>query len=744
MTVPAEKADPRNLTNTPGVNEREPVWSPDGNTIAYFSDESGEYALHLRAQSGAGETRKLTLAEKPAFYFAPRWSPNSKKIAYLDSRLALWYVHLDDGKPVLVDREDSPDGDDMAAGWSPDSNWLAYAKKLKNGMRAVHLYSLARAKGMQITDGMSDAIHPVFDRNGRYLYFTASTDSGPSIEIDTASYMRNHTSGIYLVVLSKDRRSPLAPEVADEGAWDESQQTWSAGDVQIDLERIGQRILALPMPARRYEALQAGKPGILYAVEAAGQPPDHGSKRVIHKFDIAKRKADPLPIEGVRSFEVSFNGEKVLYQQGDNWVVASADLDEASKRTLKTDNIEVRIDPRAEWKQMYHEAWRNIREFFYDPGYHGLDLKAAEERYGPYLENLASRRDLNYLFTETMGELSVGHLFVGGGDLPEAKKVRTGLLGADYTIENGRYRFARIYDGENWYPDLRAPLTQPGLNVNAGEYLLAVNGRDLRGSDVIYSFFEGTADQQVVIRVGPDASGAKAREITVRPVDSERSLRGLAWVEGNRRKVEQMSGGRVAYIHLPDTAITGNYFFNRYFYAQVGKEAAIIDDRFNHGGHFAYDLIDYLKRPLLSVASFRNGTEWFQPHGAIFGPKAMIINEYACSGGDALPWYFRRAGIGKLIGTRTWGGLVGVSEVPALMDGGVVTAPSLGFWSPDGQWEVENRGIAPDIEVEQDPEAVRQGHDPQLEKAVQVVLEELEKHPVPKPKRPPYPNYHVR
>ena len=342
-----------------------------------------------------------------------------------------------------------------------------------------------------------------------------------------------------------------------------------------------------------------------------------------------------------------------------------------------------------------------------------------------------------------LGEMTVGHMFIRGGDSPEVKRVPTGLLGADYKIENGRYRLARVFDGENWNPDLKAPLTQPGVNVVAGEYLLAVNGRDLKATDEIYSFFEGTAGKSVVLKVGPDPSGAKAREVTVLPVPDEHQLRHLAWIEDNRRKVDRMTNGRVAYIHMPDTFFGGFTSFNRYFFAQVGKEAAIIDERFNHGGYLATDVIEYLKRPLMSMAMARDGADTAQPQGAIFGPKVMITNEFAGSGGDAMPWYFHRFGVGKLIGTRTWGGLVGIGDYPGLMDGGWVTAPDFAIWNPDdGQFDIENHGIAPDLVVEQDPKLVREGHDPQLEKAVAVVMEELEKNPPPKVKRPAYPKYH--
>jgi tricorn protease len=480
----------------------------------------------------------------------------------------------------------------------------------------------------------------------------------------------------------------------------------------------------------------------------------------VHRHDLKTRKSD-VAASGVRFFEVSRNGEKMLIRQGENWYIrnlppappagaatppapAPAAPSGPGAGQLNTANIEVKISPRAEWSQMYREAWRIERDFFYDPGFHGLDVKAAEKRYEPFLDGIGSRADLNYLFSEMLGNLVIGHLSVGGGQQPEVKRVQTGLLGCDFAVENGRYRFARVYNGENWNPDARAPLTQPGVNVAAGEYLLSVNGRNLTATDNVYSFFEGTADKQVLLRVSADPSAAGAREVTVIPVPSDRRLRTLAWMEDNRRKVDQLTGGRVAYVHLPDTSMGGLTNFTRYFFAQVDKQAVIVDERFNGGGLLATDIVEFLTRKLMSAVATRDGADELQPQGAIFGPKAMLINEFAGSGGDAMPWYFRRAGAGKLIGKRTWGGLVGRAGAPALMDGGVVAAPSSGVWdTSQSRWIAENVGITPDIEVEHDPELVRQGHDPQLEEAVKQVLMELDKNPPKKLVRPEFPKYHT-
>jgi tricorn protease len=801
LTVPAEKGDTRNLTATPGVMERDPAWSPDGQWIAYFSDQSGEYELHVRDSMGRNEARKIRLEQKPTFYFMPRWSPDSKKIAYLDAHLGTWYVDIDERKPVKVDKDRYlfPQSQRVPV-WSPDSRWIGYSKRLPNYMSAIFLYSLAEAKGRQLTDGLSDARYPVFDKDGKHLYFTASTDSGPSLEADIRSVTRPPSRNIYIVVLSKSDPSPFAPEsdeekavkpgeekkaeAADErntqkpdAAGEEPGQTPrpAAGastrvpDVRIDWDRIHQRILAMPLPARNYVGLQVGRAGNLFAIEAPqlGPPGPGPAGSTIHRHDLRQRRSDVVS-SGVRFFEVSANGEKFLTAQADRWSIhtirpmppasggggapsgappsgppaGGGAGGGAGAFTLRTDDIEVRSDPRVEWKQMYHDAWRIQREFFYDPNLHGLDLASAIRRYEPYLDSVQSRRDLNYVFADMMGEITVGHLGVGGGDVPETKTIATGLLGADYRIENGRYRFATIYDGENWNPDLKAPLTQPGVNVQEGEYLLTVNGRDVRATDNVYSFFEATSGKNVLLRVGPNPDGAGAREVTVIPVPSETRLRNLAWIEGNRRKVDAATNGRVAYVYMPDTSFGGLTNFTRYYYAQVGKDAVIIDERFNGGGALATDIIEHLKRTMMSLVATRDGEDEVQPQGAIFGPKVMIINEFAGSGGDAMPNYFRRAGVGKLIGKRTWGGLVGRAGAPPLMDGGFVSAPSSAVWGPAGQWDAENIGIPPDIEVEHDPAQVRQGKDPQLERAIAEVLAELKKSPVTKPTRPAYPNYH--
>jgi len=761
FTVPAEKGDIRDITRTVGAAERDPAWSPNGESIAYFSDQPGEYTLFIRKQNGLGPIRRINLSRPPSFFYRPVWSPDSTKIAYSDKRLQLWVVDLAHPKPVLVDHDrfDSP-LHEFDVQWSPDSRWLTYTKQLPSQLHAVFVYELATHTVTQITDGMSDTLYPVFDRSGKYLFFTASTNVGLSAGwLDMSSMDRPVTRSAYAVVLRKDLPSPIPPESDDEkvtkageapegevAAKTPKAKTAKKNEKQpvvtIDFAGIDQRIVALPVPARNYTGLYAGKAGVLFLTAEPKVPPlDGPAKLAVFRFTLKKRKTTRL-LEGASDFALSSDGAKMLYQRDGGWFIsASKAAPEGDKGRLDLHGFQVWVNPRAEWRQMYHEVWRIERDFFYDPHFHGLDLKAAEKAYAPYLDRITSRQDLNALFREMTGNMTVGHMFIRGGTMPKVQKVPVGLLGADYSIDHGRYRFDRILNGENWNPALHAPLTQPGINVRAGEYLLAVNGRQLHAADNLYSFFAGTAGKQTVITVGADPNGKSSRDLTVVPVRSERRLRHLAWVEHNRRLVDRLSGGRVAYVYLPDTANGGYANFNRYFFAQVGKQAVILDERYNHGGQLADYIIDYLKRQPMSRIASRQGQDVTEPVEAIYGPKVMIINQFAGSGGDAMPWYFRKAHIGPLVGERTWGGLVGIGGYPLLMDGGRITAPRWAIYGLNGHWEVENHGIAPDIEVEQDPKLVREGHDPQLEKAVQVVLGLLAKHPLPKFVRPPYPVY---
>jgi len=813
FTVPAKKGDIRNLTQTPGVYERDPAWSPDGKWVAYLSDASGEYQLMLHEQTGFAKPKVISLGEK-TFFYEPRWSPDSRKILYTDKHLHLHWMDIEKQKPILVDT-DTYDYVERTLDpvWSPDSKWIAYTKRLGNQFRAVFLYELATAKTHQVTDGLSDAASACFSRDGQSLFFAASTNVGLNVGwADMSSYEHPIRKTLYVAVLNKEKPSPFAPESDEEtvkgeaekkkeqksesaekkqdkkkagkkagkkekpsAASDQSDQsdqsaTTDASDrsddkaekkepadkeakkeekkevvVKIDLEGLDQRIVALPVPARNYDHLQAAEEGRLYYLalgdrlflEAAENP--EGTS--LHCFDMKKRE-EKLILQRVGDCQISGDGKKLLYQQvGGVYGIVNADGSAPTgDGKLTLDRMENRVEPKAEWAQMFNEAWRIERDFFYAPNMNGANWPAIRKKYEKFLPYVGHRSDLNFVFGEMLGELVAGHAYVGGGDAPRSEYVPGGLLGADYEIVDAYYRFARIYSGENWNPGLRAPLTEPGVNVKVGDYLLEVNGRPLKAPTNVYSLFEKTAGQITAIKVNAKPTLDGARTVTVVPIADESSLRFRDWIEGNRRKVDQLSKGRIAYVYMPNTADAGYTYFNRYYFAQINHDAVIIDERFNGGGSLADYIIDMLNRSLLANWATRDGKPFTTPNAAIFGPKAMIINQYAGSGGDAMPQFFRQKELGPLIGKRTWGGLIGIYDYPALMDGGRVTAPRMAIYSPDGKWEVENEGVAPDIEVEMTPKEVIAGHDPQLEKAVEVVLKALEKNPVKRMPPPPYPN----
>jgi tricorn protease len=801
LTVPAKESSTRDITNTPGVMEREPAWSPDGQSIAYFSDESGQYALHISSQNGAGEVKKFPLANDATYYFHPKWSPDSKMISFHDNKMQIWLLDTVTRKATVIDKG-MVDDDDYDTAWSPDSKWLAYTESVSNRFHALFLHSLTSGKSTRITDGLSDVRFPTFDRGGKYLYFTESTNYGTSSSgLDMSSDEFEVMRSVYGIALAADTVSPMAPQAEDEkapeagakdakekkdhddedankdkgkdkdkGDTDRSDDARKAEDVdkpekkekpekpkpvKIDLAHLEDRAVALPLPAGGYTDLTAGKDGTLYLLEGEGRFQAGRGQTLTHwtlKTKKSKKLADHLA-----GFDLSFDGEKMLLEMAHDegppvaagpvptFLIVPADAPvKPEEGKLDLSKMEVRVDPRAEWRQMFHEIWQIERSFFYDPHYHGVDPNAEEAKYGPYLDQVGSRSDLNYLFQEMLGDFSIGHLRGNGGTIPHPNQVRGGLLGADYEIVNGRYRIARIYTGEHWNPTARAPLAEPGVRVAEGNFILAINGKDLSGSDDIERLLEGTAETQVVLRIAADASGKDTHDATVTPIADDLSLRNFAWIEANRRKVEELSGGKLAYVYLPDTAAGGLANFNRYYFAQLDKQGAVIDERFNSGGQAADYIIHAMQRTLMSWWAPRYGAIYRTPQASILGPKVMITNEFAGSGGDAMPWYFRQAQLGPLVGKRTWGGLVGIGGIPTLMDGGHVTSPSFGFFNPQGQWDVENHGVQPDYEVEMEPKPVREGHDPQLEKAVSLALDELAKHPVPEPHRPEYPNYNRR
>lgn len=752
VTIPMEKGDDRNLTQSVAANDRGPVWSPDGKSIAWFTDESGEYQLRIGPQDGHGAVRNIKV-DGAGFYSNPKWSPDGTKISYVDNSSSLYVLDVASGTSTKISTDPMYRViSSIDHNWSPDSKWLAYTRDTAQYLETVQIYSLDQQKSFPVTDDLADVSDPVFDPNGKYLYFISSTNAGPTS--DWFSMWNNSaasTNEIYLVVLPKGVPSPLAKESDEEGAKkDDSSDDKKKDDtakkepvkVTVDFDGLNQRIQAVPIGEAVYSSIQVAKTGELYYLKRSGTYNRFtgDDPRNLQHYSLAKRKEE-LAVEKVNGYEISGDGKRVLLSMPDN-AFSIADIAEkidATKHKLAIDKVEVKIDPTVEWKEIFDEAWRINRDYFYDPNMHGADWKAMKAKYAVFLPDLAVRQDLNRVMQWMSSELSVGHHRLTGGDtLANVDAIPGGLLGADYKIENGRYRFAKVYGGLNWNPELRAPLTEPGVDVKAGEYLLAVEGKDLKVPDNLYARFERTAGRIVEITVGPNPDGTGSRVVKVVPIEDEAALRNRDWVERNLRYVTDKTQGRVAYVYVPNTTTLGHEYFTRYFFPQANRQAIIVDERHNGGGQVADYYLDILRRPFISYWAMRYGGDLKTPMASIQGPKVMLIDETAGSGGDLLPWMFRKLQMGTLIGRRTWGGLVGILGFPVLMDGGTITAPNLAIWDPQGGWVVENEGVPPDIDVEQTPADVIAGRDPQLDKAIEVALKQLEANPPPTPKRPAY------
>ncbi len=748
VTVPGEMGDVVNHSNTPGVHEKYPTWSPDGNHIAYFSDASGEYELHIR-EVKSGKVRKISL-QGAGFYAYPHWSPDNGKIALVDNSRSLYVVDLSSGKmnKVASDASYVPGSfRELFGSWSADSNWISYTTIKETNFEQAFAYSLSDRKSYPLSDGLSDVSQPVFDPSGKYLYMLASTDAGPVVNwFDQSNQDMESSYSIYLVTLQSDTPSPLAKKndleagEKPESSEDTDKKKKKKSDqkdkpaMRIDWDGITSRIIDLPIEPGTYGNLATPEEGKLYYVDRAAD--SDGSTLMV--FDLKEQEGKE--VMKADEFQIAARGEKLLYRRGRTWGIAPVGK-KPEGNMLDLNAIEVKIDPRKEWENIFEEAWKVNRDYFYDPGMHGADWLAMKEKYRVFLGDVSCRSDLYRVMQWMFSELAVGyHRFTGRGDqLRSPERVGGGLLGADYEVSGNRYRFKKIYGGLNWNPGLRSPLTEPGVNVNEGDYLIAVNGKQLTADQNLYSFFENTAGKLVELTVSPSSSGSSSRNVQVVPVGSENALRNRDWIEGNISKVSAATDGRVGYVYVPNTAAAGHEYFKRYFFPQADKEALIVDERFNGGGQLADYYIDQLRKPYQSSWAFRYGKDQKAPNASVQGPKVLLIDETAGSGGDYFPYLFRKFGLGKLIGKRTWGGLVGILGYPEFIDGGGVTAPNLAFYDEDG-FGIENVGVAPDIEVEQWPVQVNQGKDPQLEKAIEVILGELRTQSTSYPKRPDYPN----
>jgi len=794
FTVPAEKGDVRNLTNSSASAERDPAWSPDGKWVSYFSDQSGEYRLVVESQDGLTPPREVTLPN-PTHYYTPSWSPDSKKLLYTDTRLNVWVLDVESGKAKVV-------GNDpwmvpqrtLNPVWSPDSKWVAYSSRLRSLYHAIFVSNVETGETRQVTDGLADAVWPAWDAGGKYLWFLASTDFGLRSQwLDMTSYDREETFGLYFAVLKKGEASPLLPESdedagipadgrtggravggAESGSADSATPRGGRGRtepvvVQIDFDGLSQRILAVPgVPVRQYTQLAAGAAGAVFfrelpAAGGGGGGFGGGAGSTLHRYRLSDRRAQQF-LTGVADFALSADGKKLLYRTAGagggggggaggaaarpSLFLVDADRTPPTAGQGRLDvTLRMYLDRKAEFRQIFNEGWRNQRDYLYVPNMHGADWPGAKEMYGRFLPYVMHRADLNYLLDNMGAEIAIGHSYVRGGDMPDVPETTTGLLGADFTIDGGRYRIARIYDPESWNPDLRAPLAAPGVDARVGDYVLAINGIELRAPDDISRLLDGTANRQTVLTLNARPAMEGARTVTVVPVANEQGLRTRAWVESNRRRVDSLSGGRLAYVYLPNTGQPGYTSFNRYYFAQQDKLGAVIDERYNGGGSAADYIIDVLQRDFDGYFNNVAGDRYpfTSPSAGIWGPKVMIVNEMAGSGGDLMPWMFRYRKIGLLVGKRTWGGLVHTADTPPFIDGGSMIAPRGGFFTRDGRWAVENEGTAPDIDVENWPKDVIAGHDPQLERAVAEALRLLQEKPVVRmAKEPPPPTWGKR
>jgi tricorn protease len=758
FTVPAAKGEIRNLTASPGVREMNAAWSPDGRWIAYLSDRTGEYEIYVRPADGSGQERRVT-TDGTIWRFPPQWSPDSKKLTFGDKDRKLQWVDIASGRVKEADRSDRGDITDYR--WSPDSRWLAYTKTGESQLPSVWLYALDESKARQLTGDLTAETEPVWDPSGRYLYFLSNRDYNLTFSAYEFDYVYTNPTRVYVGVLAREGPALLLPESDEEKPQAEAPPSACIADAQdakeaaagaaaeekpdaakkapvrvkVDFEGFEDRVRALPGPAGNYQSLAVNGEAVFYLFNAGTGP------LTLKTFNFGERKEETV-LERVVGYDLSADGKKILFrQQGDAYGIADAKAGQKPEGgKLALDTLQVRIEPQAEWRQIYTDAWRTLRDWFYDPAMHGFDWPALRDRYGELLPFVATRADLDFVLAQLGGELSAGHIYVQESNDPGPERVEGGLLGAEIEPHaSGFFRVAHIFPGENWHADFRSPLTEPGVHVEEGELILAVDGQATDKVDNFYRLLENKADRVVTLLVNGKPSRGGAREELVRPVKSEQNLRYLDWVQRTRAKVEKAAGGRVGYIHLPNTAAAGNRELFKYFYPLAHKGALILDDRYNGGGFIPDRMISLLSRPLLNYWVNRSGTANPTPGFVNTGPKVTLINGQAGSGGDAFPYYFRKLGLGPLIGETTWGGLIGLTGGPSLVDGGTLTMPTFRFLTTEGEWGVENEGVAPDIEVVDRPDALARGEDPTLEKGIAVLLEALRKDPPKKVTVPPIP-----
>ncbi len=776
FTVPAEHGVVRNLTRSSGVAERFPAWSPDGKTIAYFSDRTGEYELTVRPADGSG-TEKVLTKLGPGFRYRPFWSPDSKKIAFIDQAMRIHLHNLESQETQVIGKQLWFYQDELShfkVAWSRDSRWLAYAQDLESQHTAIALYDTKNRQQHLVTSGYYEDDRPAFDPDGKYLFYCSGRDFTPVYSDLDDTWIYPNTHQLVAVPLRKDVASPLAPRNDDEGQKEKKDKDGQSGEgksdagakkdpskpskaeedkskdkssdeaekeeppkpVEIDLEGFEARAVVLPPKSGYFSDVMPIKDKLVYRrMPRAGSGDEKGT---LVYYDLDKRE-DKTILEDVDDAILAAKGEKLLVTRKSEFAIIEPKEGQKFEKKLPVSALEMLVDPVAEWQQLFTEAWRLERDYFYDPNMHGVNWSDLRQRYGELLKDAVTRWDVNYVIGELIAELNSSHTYRSGGDLEETQQRGVGYLGVDFALENGAYRFKRIIEAAAWDAEVRSPLKTPGLEVNEGDYLLAVNGLKLDVEEEPYAAFQGLADKPVFLTVNSKPTVEGAREILVHTLGSEGRLRHLAWIEKNRRKVEEATQGRVGYVYVPDTSRHGQSELVRQFRAQFDKPGLIIDERFNSGGQIPDRFVELLSRRRLNFWGVRDGKDWSWPDVAHTGPKAMLVNGWSGSGGDCFPFYFRNAGLGPLIGTRTWGGLIGISGTPSLIDGGSVTVPTFGIYSTKGEWIIEGHGVDPDIVVVDDPSLMAKGGDPQLERAIEEVVKELNKHPPTEVRKPKYP-----
>jgi tricorn protease len=751
FSVPAENGPVLDLTNTSGFAERFPSWSPDGKYIAYWSDKSGEYELYLKDMQKPDDAKKLT-SYGPGYRYQIYWSPDSKKMAFIDKAMQIMIYDLDKDKTIKADKEKyyyEGNLENFSVSWSPDSRWFAYGKDTDNNHSAISMYDTKEEKSHQVTSGYYNDVNPVFDPDGKYLFFLTNRSFNPVYSDLDNSFVYPNATNIAAVALDKDTLSPMAPKndivsikkdeekKKDEGdkKEDESKKEEKSKETNITIDGFENRIVILPPQAGNYSNLQAVKGKVIYVkVPPAGS---QDQKRSILYYDLDKREEKTV-VNDIGNYTLTADGKKLLVSKDQSFFFIDPAPDQKLDKRMPTDQMEMTVVPREEWKQLFTDTWRFERDFFYDPNMHGVDWDAMREHYGRLIDYAVTRWDVNYIIGELISELNSSHTYRGGGDAEEAPSRPVGYLGIDWALDNGAYKIKKIIRGAQWDNEVRSPLDASGVDAEEGDYILAVNGSPIDVAKDPWASFEGLAGKSVELTINSKPSLDGAHTVVVETLKDETRLRNLAWIEANRKYVEEKTDGKIGYIYVPDTGVNGQTELERQFNAQFNKEGLIIDERFNNGGQIPDRFIELLNRKPLAFFAVRDGVNWQWPPVANFGPKVMLINGWSGSGGDAFPDFFRKAGLGPLIGTRTWGGLIGISGAPTLIDGGQITVPTFRQYNPDGTWFLEGHGVDPDIQVVDDPTKLSEGIDPQLEKGVETVNELLKKIPPVHPEQPPY------